>query len=91
MIHKWRLELNFDGKSRPAAQASFVLRPSECPFAGWWLEDVQVRMRYRGAGFEEKLIGMAEEILAHGGYKLHCGSANRKTGYYYRKNCTESF
>jgi len=70
-VDKWRLTLSFNGKSHPAAQASFVLRPPECPFSGWWLEDLQVRVRYQGADFEKELISMAEEILACGGEKLY--------------------
>jgi hypothetical protein len=69
-IESWRLALNLDGQRRPAAWASFVLRPPECPYAGWWLDDLEVRIRYRGAGFEEQLIGKAEELLIRGGYKL---------------------
>jgi hypothetical protein len=71
-IDKWRLALHFNGGTRPAARASFVRRPPTCPFAGWWLEKMQVRVRYRGAGLEEKLIHKAEEILSRGGYILNC-------------------
>lgn len=69
-IHRWRLALHFNRESRPAAQASFVRRPPECPSAGWCLEDMQVRMHYRGAGLEEKVINKAKDILSRGGNSL---------------------
>ena len=34
---------------RPAATMTFISRPPGCPFAGWWVKDVQVRVRYRGS------------------------------------------
>ncbi|NQT16235.1 MAG: hypothetical protein HQ582_25985 [Planctomycetes bacterium] len=69
-VENWRLDLHVDGQRRPAAWASFVLRPPECPFAGWWLDDLQVRVRYRGARFEKELTRKAEEMLARGGHSL---------------------
>lgn len=47
-----------------------MLRPPECPFAGWWVDDLQVRVRYRGVGFAEDLINKAEKILARSGMTL---------------------
>jgi GNAT superfamily N-acetyltransferase len=65
-VDRWTLALHLNSDSRPAAWATFVLRPPECPFAGWWVSDLQVRARYRGAGLEEDLISKAEELLARG-------------------------
>ena len=66
----WTLALHLNGGHRPAARATFVLRPPECPLAGWWLDDLQVRVRYRGVGLAADLISKAGEILARGGTTL---------------------
>ena len=73
----WTLALHLNSGRRPAAWTTFVLRPTECPFAGWWVDDVETRVRYRGFGFEADLISKAEDILARGGAKLH-RSTSRK-------------
>jgi ribosomal protein S18 acetylase RimI-like enzyme len=75
----WTLALHLRGNCQPAAWATFVLRPPECPHAGWWVDDLQVRVRYRGAGFEEDLIRKAEEIFARGGITEARVSVPRQT------------
>ncbi len=57
------LGLFISGHHRPAATMTFLFRPPECAFAGWWVKDVQVRVRYRGVGLEERLLRRAEEIF----------------------------
>ncbi len=70
-VNCWTLALHLmNGDRQPAAWATFVLRPPECPHAGWWVDDLQVRVRYRGAGLAADLISKAEEILARGGTTL---------------------
>jgi hypothetical protein len=69
-VECWRLALIAYGNRQPAAYATFVLRPPECPHAGWWLEDIHVRARYRGIGFEADLIDKADEIFACSGMEL---------------------
>ena len=54
-------------RHRPTATMTFISRPPECPFAGWWVKDVQVRIRYRGVGLEERLLRQAEEVLKRWG------------------------
>jgi len=66
----WTLALHLNRGRRPAAWATFALCPPECPHAGWWLSEVQARVRYRGLGFEAHLIRKAEEIFARSGTKL---------------------
>ena len=66
----WTLALHLNAGRRPAAWATFVLRPPECPLAGWWVNDLQVRARYRGVGFAEDLISFADEIFARSGVTL---------------------
>jgi GNAT superfamily N-acetyltransferase len=63
------LDLFASERHRPAATMSFLFRPPECPFAGWWVKDVQVRVRYRGVGLEEQLLRKAEEVLNRWGVK----------------------
>ena len=69
-VDRWTLALHVHDGPRPAAWATFVLRPPECPLAGWWIDDLRVRVRYRGAGFREDLIRKAEEIFARNGLTL---------------------
>jgi hypothetical protein len=52
---------------RPAASLSFLRRPPGCPYEGWWLTGAKARIRYRGTGVEERLVGKAREILARSG------------------------
>jgi hypothetical protein len=66
----WTLVLHLNGGRRPAAWATFALCPPECPHAGWWLSEVQARVRYRGLGFEAHLIRKADDIFARSGTKL---------------------
>ncbi len=61
------LDLFIRGHHRPAAIMTFISRPPECPFAGWWVRDLQVRVRYRGIGLEELLLRQAEEVLKRWG------------------------
>ena len=61
------LDLFISGHNRPAAIMTFISRPPECPFAGWWIGDVQVRVGYRGVGLEKRLLQQAEEVLGRWG------------------------
>jgi signal peptidase I len=62
---QWRI--CFEIRRHIAASISFSRRPAGCPFDGWWVDGVHVRLRYRESGMEEKLIGKAEEILKNSG------------------------
>ncbi len=45
--------------------------PEGCPEAGWWLVDLDTRLRRRAAGLEEPLLGAAASLLrAIGGREL---------------------
>ena len=72
-VDRWRLVMRLKGGEHWGAWASFVRRPPECPSPGWWLDDLYVRVRYRGMGLREELIGKAEEILARAGCTLQRG------------------
>jgi len=74
-VDRWALALHFSGSRQPAALTTFALRTPECPEAGWRVEEVWVRRQYRGAGFEEELVGKAREILSRCGARLHGSTA----------------
>jgi hypothetical protein len=69
----WTLALYLRNDRRPAACATFALRPPECRFAGWWVDDLYMRIRYQGFGFERDLMSKAEEIFARSGVSLQAG------------------
>ncbi len=70
-ITRWMLALHLNAARTPAATATFAWHPPECPRgAGWRVDDLQARARYRGAGLEDALIRQAEAILARGGMIL---------------------
>jgi len=64
-IPKWTITLNVN--SKPAAFLSFVYRPQDCPFPGWWMCEVKIRIRYRGTGIEDKLFDKVEGLLRQSG------------------------
>ena len=64
---KWRIALEVN--SKPAGHLSFVLKPKECPFCGWWLYEAKVRMRYRKTRLEERFFQEAYRILRGSGIK----------------------
>jgi hypothetical protein len=64
---RFELSVVFKKESPPAARASFSHRPPQCPYPGWRLDALRVRVCYRGAGFEQALLSKAEKILAKSG------------------------
>jgi hypothetical protein len=66
-VTMWSLLIFINDRQQPAAWASFIYRPKVCPFAGWWIRDLEVRIPYRGSGIEERLILKSQEILVHNG------------------------
>jgi signal peptidase I len=63
------LELFVSDPRRPAVSATFVFRPCGCFFAGWWLDNLRVRISHRGAGLEEKLLDEAKKVFGNLGVK----------------------
>jgi len=60
-IAAWSMVASVDSKF--AGVISFLHKPQDCPFSGWWIVDLTVRIRYRGLGLEERLLNEAEAIL----------------------------
>jgi hypothetical protein len=60
-IFKWTLTLDVD--SKPAAFLSFIFKPKNCPFTGWWLSEIKIRNQYRSTIVEEKLFKQTDELL----------------------------
>jgi len=69
-VDHWTLALHLGGSRRPAAWATLVPSPSGCPRGAWRVNQVHVRARYRGMGFEQDLIDRCEEILSRSGAPL---------------------
>ena len=60
-IPKWMITLNIN--SKPAGFLSFISKPENCPFCGWWLSEARVRIRYRGTNLEKRLFQQADKLL----------------------------
>ena len=61
-VERWTLALHLNGARQPAAWATLVRGGGN----SWRVEESYVRVRYRGAGFEDALLSQAEKILAKG-------------------------
>lgn len=67
----WTLALHLNGARPPAVSATINWHPEGCPHgAGWRVDEMQMRARYRGAGLDEALTRQAQAILARGGKTL---------------------
>ncbi|MGA9349075.1 MAG: S24/S26 family peptidase [Anaerolineae bacterium] len=70
-VTMWMLALHLNGARPPAASVTINWHPDGCPRgAGWHVDEMQTRVRYRGAGLDDALIAQAEAILARGGMDL---------------------
>ena len=71
-VMEWMLALYVDATRTPTGWATMVLRPEECSRGkGWHIEDLWVRIHYRGAGLENAILQQAEKILARSSAVLH--------------------
>ena len=67
-VTRWLLALHLNEARPPAASATINWHPEGCPHgAGWRIDEMQVRVRYRGVGLDEALIRQAQAILARNG------------------------
>ncbi|MDD5155134.1 MAG: hypothetical protein PHF11_01450 [Candidatus Omnitrophica bacterium] len=64
-ISNWNITLNIGSKQ--AAYLSFVYKPKNCPFSGWWMSNAKISMRYRGTKVEEKFLQRIDELLRQSG------------------------
>ena len=75
-VMEWTLALYLDAMRTPAGWAILILKPEECPWGkGWHIENLWVRIRYRGAGLEDTISQQAEKILARSGTAFHKNTA----------------
>lgn len=71
-VTRWTLAVRIDAERTPVATATLALHPQGCPRgAGWRVEDVRSRLRYRHTGLEEALLGEARAILARSDLAWH--------------------
>jgi hypothetical protein len=64
-VTSWTLALHLNGARPPAASATINWHPPDCPRGvGWHVDEMQTRVRYRGAGVDDALIAQVEVILA---------------------------
>ena len=47
-----------------------VHRPKDCPYSGWWIIDLYVRMRFRGLGLGSVLLRETLRLLKESGADL---------------------
>lgn len=60
-ISKWSIALKINSKQ--TASLSFILRPANCEFSGWWLERARIMIRHRGTIIEKLLLDKADGLL----------------------------
>ena len=67
----WSIDLHFSTDQPVAGTATIAWHPEGCPRGeGWWIENLRVRTKYRGAGLEDALFQKAGAILARSGMTL---------------------
>lgn len=59
-VERWTLALHLNNEREPAAWAMFVRGAGDA----WRIDQSHVRVRYRGAGFDDALMQQADRILA---------------------------
>lgn len=60
-ILKWAISLNTG--SKVVANLSFVFKPKNCFYSGWWLSEAKIMPQYWGSEIEEKILQRADELL----------------------------
>lgn len=58
---KWDIAAYISGEK--AAVIAFTFKPTDCPYHGWWVSGIRVRIRYRRTALEKTLIKEAGSIL----------------------------
>ncbi len=58
---KWAIALNVG--YRPVAYLSFVYKPEDCCFAGWWMSEAKIINAYRATQIEEKILKESDGLL----------------------------
>ena len=60
-ILRWTVALKVN--SEQVASLSFVFRPQNCKFSGWWLIEPQIKIRHRGTAIEKELFVKIDKLL----------------------------
>lgn len=60
-VLRWTVALK--ANSKQVASLSFVFRPQNCKFSGWWLIEAQIRIRHRGTVIEKALFVKIDKLL----------------------------
>ena len=55
--------------SKPAGIISFIHKPKDCPYSGWWISQANIRIRYRNSGLEDRLLKETDEIFKNLGVR----------------------
>ncbi|MFH1492655.1 MAG: GNAT family N-acetyltransferase [Candidatus Omnitrophota bacterium] len=50
-------------KDTPIGCVTFLNRDKDCPYTGFWLAELWIRLRYRGLGLESFLVNRAQDFL----------------------------
>ena len=66
-VPRWSIIANVD--KHPAGLISFIYKPKSCPFSGWWISELNIRIRYRSLGIEEELFKEIEKIFKQAGIR----------------------
>lgn len=66
-VARWSIIANVN--AHPAGVVSVIYKPHDCPFSGWWISEMNVRIRYRSIGIEERLFKEIERIFKQAGIK----------------------
>jgi len=76
-IDLWKIVITLNGQKTPAASLAVARSPEGCVTAGWWADDMHVRLRYRGTGIEDALIEKAICTIKNCGLNMHLRTMNR--------------
>jgi hypothetical protein len=60
-LSRWSITAYLE--SKPAGFVSFIYRPSNCPFPGWWISTAHIRIRNRNFGIEERLFQEINDVF----------------------------
>jgi hypothetical protein len=66
-VSKWSIQAKIN--SSLVCYMSFICKPANCPFRGWWAYEAMVKARYRGTAVERIFLEELQRILERLGIK----------------------